>query len=594
MTTNHIVAGFPDGEKHFNRQNFNPDLIESRKVLVIGNGPSAITLSFILSGRWPYYSFSKEPHPIEFLHEKLASYSSSNCSLLEFDLESLSKGLSGRSLNPVSVLFDQLQNPNTDFGHSQESTLKWRYHPEKSIDHIILGTGLPGGMWYNMRKSKTILTVSRQKWMQLPELEMILHDDQQEQLNKDYGRISFYSVAQYYRKYVDHFGLGKYFRNYTRVTKVEWCHALDCWIVDAVTTIPIKSKNKGENSNSSSSILCQSNSKCSPMKYLKCSGRLRNCKHEVKNTCSIRFLAKYVVLATGTNSSTPSTLNVPGERSSFVLHSLHQLKEELFKSSLPRKAMIYSPLSNLVSSAPIALIIGSGLSAADALFMLQQQQKFRVIHIFRRSIQDRSLIFNQLSNENLYPEYAQTFRRMKSTIKSPLCVNCFVHNSCAPYQAYHRCTLSHLSSMPIQSAALNFQQHSNSDYVSNGESNHLCNQCKFPLWKSTITATIPVSLVIVLIGSKPSLDFLSPTLVAKLGLIPNSPIDIRKNPIGIDPITYESQAIPQLYAIGPLVGDNFVRFLQGGAFAVAANLMAKNQTKPHTNESTGPMAINDD
>ena len=184
---------------------FHPDLIETKDVLVIGNGPSAITLSYILSGRWPYYCGSKvekdsensqesevqpevtyEPHPIDFLHERLTHQEdNNNKSLIEYDLDMLSSGLSGRSLNRVSVLFDQLQNPNTDFGNRQKTTIEWRHRPDRAIDHLVLGNGLPGGLWYNLRKSKTILTVSRQKWMQLPEMDI------PPELDEDSGEIRF-------------------------------------------------------------------------------------------------------------------------------------------------------------------------------------------------------------------------------------------------------------------------------------------------------------------------------------------------------------------------------------------------------------------
>lgn len=42
--------------------------------LFLGNGPSAITLSYMLSGHWPYYQGQDElGHPPDFLHARLAS-----------------------------------------------------------------------------------------------------------------------------------------------------------------------------------------------------------------------------------------------------------------------------------------------------------------------------------------------------------------------------------------------------------------------------------------------------------------------------------------------------------------------------------------
>ena len=66
----------------------------------------------------------------------------------------------------------------------------------------------------------------------------------------------------------------------------------------------------------------------------------------------------------------------------------------------------------------------------------------------------------------------------------------------------------------------------------------------------------------------------------QLGRIVNKPIDSKSNPIEIDAITYEVIREPRkgLYALGPLVGDNFVRFLLGGAFGIVAHIVETSGT----------------
>lgn len=69
-----------------------------------GNGPSGISLSYMLAGHWPYWSPEKaQKHPDELLRARLNYYDAQK-SLVEHDLFSLADGLEGRSTNPVSLL----------------------------------------------------------------------------------------------------------------------------------------------------------------------------------------------------------------------------------------------------------------------------------------------------------------------------------------------------------------------------------------------------------------------------------------------------------------------------------------------------------
>lgn len=85
-----------------------------------------------------------------------------------------------------------------------------------------------------------------------------------------------------------------------------------------------------------------------------------------------------------------------------------------------------------------------------------------------------------------------------------------------------------------------------------------------------------ISRALVLIGSLPNLGFL-PDNGRPLGLNPNEAITCRRNPIDVDPFTNGVLAAegPGMYAMGPLAGENFVRFLKGGALAIASDLNRK-------------------
>lgn len=79
-----------------------------------------------------------------------------------------------------------------------------------------------------------------------------------------------------------------------------------------------------------------------------------------------------------------------------------------------------------------------------------------------------------------------------------------------------------------------------------------------------------ISFAAVLIGSRPNMSFLPPD--CSLGIIKNLPIDCKTNPVDIDRLTHRVRGVDNLFAVGPLAGDNFVRFIPGGALAVVAEI----------------------
>lgn len=87
---------------------------------------------------------------------------------------------------------------------------------------------------------------------------------------------------------------------------------------------------------------------------------------------------------------------------------------------------------------------------------------------------------------------------------------------------------------------------------------------------------VQVSKALVLIGAHPNLSFLRDG-GRPLAVNPHEPVTCRRNPLDVDPFTNAVAAAegPGMYAMGPLVGENFVRFLKGGALAIAADLSRK-------------------
>lgn len=77
------------------------------------------------------------------------------------------------------------------------------------------------------------------------------------------------------------------------------------------------------------------------------------------------------------------------------------------------------------------------------------------------------------------------------------------------------------------------------------------------------------------VGAKPDLRHADPVL--GIGEDPLKAIDGKNNPIAVDKYTNQVTRAPKgLFAMGPLVGDNFVRFIPGGALAITAALHREN------------------
>lgn len=457
-------------------------------VVIIGNGPSGICLSYLLSGYTPYVSLDAS-HPNPLLQRKLKEQS--HLSLLEQDLEYLCEGLEGRSSNPVAVLFDSLLLPDSDFGLEHSSPLSWRYEPERAIPHLVLGRGPPGGAWHAMEGS--MLTLSLANWMELPGLK--LKDWLREKRrNVRNDRATPAEIASYYQHYVSQKSLDQNFACGTTVTEVIRVHGdgeQPCWRVTGVQ------RREGEELGDGSTL---------------------------SEEIPFSVLAQNVVLATGTHDI-PARLGVEGESLPFVCHSFWELEAAISRGELDQ------------SSEPV-LVVGAGLTAADAV-LATRHLSAPVYHAFRRSVTDPALIFNQLP-KLLYPEYHKVHQMMT--------------------QQQHGSSSSPSSSYPNY---LSFPKHRVVKFLPN-------KKCVLESDSGQKTA-IQVSKALVLIGSHPNLSFL-PDHGRSLGVCADEAISCRRNPIDVDPFTNRVTEAPGMYAMGPLVGENFVRFLKGGALAIVSDL----------------------
>lgn len=242
------------------------------------------------------------------------------------------------------------------------------------------------------------------------------------------------------------------------------------------------------------------------------------------------LFAENVALATGTLDS-PAHLEVEGEELPFVFHSLPE-----FGAAVNR--------GELCGRVDPVLIVGSGLTAADAV-LCAYNNNIPVIHVFRRRVTDPSLIFKQLP-QKLYPEYHKVYDMM--------------------------CTQTHSADSDAVSEYTSFPEHRVLSFKSDMK-------CVLQS-DSGLKRIFKLSAAVVLIGSHPNLSFLKEQ-GCYLGRHSSRPITCKGNPVEVDAYTYECVKEANLFALGPLVGDNFVRFLKGGALAVTRCLATRQKKKQH-------------
>lgn len=479
---------------------------EPFEVVVIGNGPNALSLSFILSGNVPYYI--PRQHPNAILDQKLCE--DRGKSLLDSDLEYLSEGLEGRSFNPVALLFDQLLRPNADLGKDQASCLKWHYNGSRAMKHLVLGSGPPGGCWHNMEGSQ--LTLSLNNWLELPgcnfqdwlrahrsltvrkPCNLVTNGVKSDGYN--YDRATTSHIAQYYKDFVTNTNITSNFWNDAKVVSVKRLLQEDC-----------------------TECRCQA------------ADSQRDGCWEIRGVRTYAGIhemfvvhAYNVVLATG--NRVPKVLGISGENLPFVFHKMDAIARYLNELADPPLSM--DP----------CLVVGAGLSAADCV-LAARNKGIPVIHTVRRQANDSKIIYNQLPGV-VYPEYYKVGQMLKGEMTT-------AYGKDSMYTAYTKTSLVEIRK----------------------DKECVLKKSDGTLFKQK------VSSVFILVGAKPDLSFLHG--VKRLGVKGLKPVDSKENPIDINPFTYESVKEPGLFAIGPLIGDNFVRFGIGGALGVANHLMKENE-----------------
>lgn len=238
---------------------------------------------------------------------------------------------------------------------------------------------------------------------------------------------------------------------------------------------------------------------------------------ESGNERSFCIRAKNVVLAVGT-SDVPNNVSIPGKDLPFVRHCVKDVASEL---------------EDVKKGSEPVLVVGAGLSAADAI-QTARNMGLNVIHVFRETPCGNPVQMLKKLPKAIYPEYVEMYELMCGDLQSEW------------YRPYPH-----------------FQ------IVGFLENNRVMLQDN-----AGVQEILETSVVLMQIGTSPDLTFM-PTQATNLGLTAGLRVNPKHNPLDVDPFTNESTTQPGLYGIGPLVGDNFVRFIKGGAVAITQHIQMK-------------------
>ncbi|KAF9322455.1 Oxidative stress-induced growth inhibitor 2, partial [Podila minutissima] len=418
------------------------------------NGPAGILISLLLSGHEPFYHAEPEmPHPDPILHRMLSPSALDGTrpqSLLRQDFVQLTSHIqhqlveAGRDANPISAMFDTLAHPLLDTHRGEyPSFLEWRsshdpvadninshHHthasvtqiPSTSRSHVVLGRGRVGGIWADMENDHN-QTLSEHMELPLYSLTDFMHD------HPEHGQVLERplrsTVSAYYKAYVQKTGIQSNFSNYTVVTAVYHLKDLSDHCCCSLDPRPLTRDTKSE--------ICR---QCRPYRYAVLGYVDNEASGATYTRKRTKFLirCKTLILSTGTfdqpkklaavstDPCQPPSMPAPVIQQTF--YDCRQLEEWMTrhdkKPALEQSRPISpppSPSSNKSDNdktGPI-IIVGTGLSAADAILLIQETQPWRrIIHIYRHYTASEPSPLKRC-HKDVYPEYNSVWLRMKKS-----------------------------------------------------------------------------------------------------------------------------------------------------------------------------------
>ncbi|KAH0537295.1 hypothetical protein FGG08_005885 [Glutinoglossum americanum] len=523
-----VAPGISDDASASRLRN-NARIPENVDTVIVGSGPSALILSYLLHGYVPLYDpITHGPHPDPILHSKLSNSSGSLYLALNSPLaiDSLTEHFLGSRLSystqalPINVLLDTLLRPNADTAcGAVHSRIRWSHEPDKAVPHVVLGCSRrPGGQWSERSKlssSSDIETLSYAEMLSLPGYPLAeLYKEKHARALPEFTRPSQVDVSNYLATYPARVGIEDSVYSSVNVDCIERSSS-EGFTVDISKAIEDNRNNKAYTS---------------------------------------RIHCRHLVLASGT-----------------------------FSHAIPPPQLLH-PLTTLPNPPPPnnnhpLLIIGSGFSAADTIISTQPPRK--ILHLFLWAPDTHPSPLRSC-HQQAYPEYAAVYRRMKlassqSSIaagskggrgrKIGAAISPTLIQKCSSYFAERdwESTYEGLANAEILSVD------TNSDSTGGME----------------ITVQLPggggvihrcVSGLEYLVGRQGSVNYLSDPLKANIlpnPSTPNGPPTPLISTQTLRPKTTQNLELTHnVFAIGSLTGDSLIRFAFGGCIYAAGKIIA--------------------
>ncbi|CAN6674811.1 hypothetical protein TRVA0_066S00386 [Trichomonascus vanleenenianus] len=503
---------------------------------IIGDGPSAILLSYLLSGNVPYYDPEPfGPHPDSTLDSLLGEeYVYPHKSLLEavndtriteYLRTSYSSFYSSEML-AINLLVDTLvSSDETSYLslRTKQTRIKFVKDASRQVSHRVFGrNGASGGQWASDHPEiddPAHRCLSYAEMLSLPEYTFTqFYLEAFSTPLPDFYRPTRAEVSQYYALYPSKVGIEHNFVHHAAVTDV--------------SPLP-----KGETLNGEGELIRVTYEDGGNAKSVVVSRVvLATGIFERQNELDYDYLQRpdslafqdFITKLTQLKGDAASTVDIP---SYTVVPPL----------ATPPDESDYEALTNDVRKP--TLVLGSGVSAAEAVDKCLQNH-VPVIHIYKWDTKTNTCPLRKFPRE-LYPEYHRVFRLMKQYASN--CCEEFSTPNAAPYLG-----LANASVIDMSSDGRVLLRAGNG-----AETSH------------------KVGLVKVRTGRFGSLAFLSPDILYDGGIASKR---VKKYTIRTD-MSNSSQGTTfelgkSVYAIGSLTGDTLVRFLHGGCLYVASKLFA--------------------